>query len=86
MFLEAPKCPKGDGEYLKDNIVAVTDKYIKPEQYVGSSGDGVYIHTGVGEKLDRHYGVKGVQSWDPMHAAATVEKVLYQRKKGKLGR
>ena len=26
MFLEAPMCPKGDGEYLKSNIVSVTDK------------------------------------------------------------
>ena len=76
MLLEAPVCPKGDGEYLKCNIVSVTDKYIKPMQYVGSTGDGVYIHTGVGEKLDKHYGIKGIQTWDPMHAAATVDSAL----------
>ena len=47
-----------------------------PEQYVGSTGDGVYLHTGVGEKLDKHYGTRGIQTWDPMHAAATVDSAL----------
>ena len=61
VFLAAPKCPKGDGEYLKDNIVSVTDRYIKPEQFVGSSGDRVYNDTKVGEKLDQHYGVESNQ-------------------------
>ena len=59
VFLGAPKCPRGDGEYLKDSIVSVVDHFIKPSQVVGFTGDGVYSekHCNVGEKLNCHYGI-----------------------------
>lgn len=51
----------------------VTDVYITREQYTGSTGDGVYGHCGVPDRLDSHYSTKGVATWDKMHRAATVD-------------
>ena len=65
-YLAAPPCPRGDGESLKDSIVGVTDSYIEPQQFAGMSGDGVYVTTGVGSKLDKYYDVKGHHDWDYM--------------------
>ena len=60
------------GEFLKDKISEVVDKWIQPQQYQGSVGDGVYGHCSVTEKLDQHYERKGFATWDGMHKAATV--------------
>ena len=76
VFLGAPKCPRGDGYSLKDSIVSVETKFIKPsEQHVAFAGDGVYSegHCAVGKKLDEHYQIKSFFTWDQMHLAATVE-------------
>ena len=72
-YLGAPPCPRGDGIGLCENITSITDDYIKPEQYGGSTGDGVYIKNSVGEKLDKHHNKKTHHNWDDMHAAATVD-------------
>jgi hypothetical protein len=81
VFLGCPKCPKGDGEYLKDNIVAVIDHFIKKEQLVGFTGDGVYILCKVVEKLEKHYRTRIFKTWDEMHLAATVDTKLRKLKK-----
>ena len=81
VFLGCPKCPKGDGEYLKDNIVAVIDHFIKSEQLVGFTGDGVYILCKVVEKLEKHYRTSFFKTWDEMHLAATVDTKLRKLKK-----
>ena len=78
-----PKCPKGDGEYLKGNIVGVVDKYLSPEQYCGTSMDGAYINCQVGPKLDEHFGRKGYHDWDPVHAAATIDTAMRGEKQRK---
>ena len=44
VFLGGPKCPRGDGEYLKNSIVGVVDKFVEGSQIAGFTGDGVYIH------------------------------------------
>jgi hypothetical protein len=49
------------------------------EQYTGGTGDGVYAHCalcGVYDRLDKHYGMKGVPTTDKMHRAATVDTKL----------
>ena len=46
---------------------------LKAEEYMGSLGDRIYFRTKVGAKLDHHYGVQGMETWDPMHAAARVD-------------
>ena len=53
-------------------ITEVADKWIEPDQYQGSVGDGVYRHCSVPQKLDEHYNRKGMDTWDGMHVAATV--------------
>ena len=80
LYLSAPGCPRGDGEYLKDNIVGVTDKFIDPSQYAGSTADGVYEHCKVGEKLDAHHGQKAHFTWDPMHSAPTIDTAMRNTK------
>ena len=45
---------------------------LKAEEYMGSLGDRIYFRTKVGAKLDHHYGVQGMETWDPMHAAARM--------------
>ena len=65
-------CANGTGEFMSGKAIEVCDKWISPDQYIGSTGDGVYGHCGVPGFLDDHYGVKGIHTWDPMHKAATV--------------
>ena len=72
-FLGAPKCAGGTGDILTESILTVVDPYLKPSQYCGFSGDGVYKHTKVPEKLDRHFGRRGVFTHDLMHQAALVD-------------
>ena len=81
VFLDAPKCPRGDGVYLKDNIVKVADVYVTPDQVGGFTGDGVYEHCSVGVLINGHYGIKAVFTWDQMHLAATVDSALRNPKK-----
>ena len=76
-FLDAPKCPKGDGDYLTSNIVGVLDSYgVVNSQYSGFSGDGVYDRTKVGTKLDQHYRRRSFFTWDLMHVAALVDTAM----------
>ena len=49
------------------------DSYIEPQQFAGISGDGVYVITDVGSKLDKYYDVKGHHDWDYMHGAARCD-------------
>ena len=81
VFLGAPKCPKGDGEYLKDNIVKVVDSFINKEQLVGFTGDGVYTNCKVADKLGKHYNIRITNTWDQMHLAATVDTSMRNPKK-----
>ena len=72
-FLGAPRCARGTGEALTASIVEVVSDYITNTQYRGFTGDGVYVHTGVGDKLDKHFGHKGVFTHDLMHKAALTD-------------
>ena len=72
-FLGAPKCAGGKGEVLADSIVAVSNEFIAKEQYRGFSGDGVYINTGAGKLLNRHFGRPGIIVHDLMHKAALTD-------------
>ena len=54
VFLSANECPKGDGEYLKDIISMVIDRFTNKEHTVGFKGDGVYNNCKVAEKLGKH--------------------------------
>jgi hypothetical protein len=59
---------------LKDSIVKVVTPFLaSSSQYRGFTGDGVYKHTQVGEKLDNHFGRRGVFTHDLMHKAALVD-------------
>jgi hypothetical protein len=53
--------------------VEVVTPYLVSSQYCGFTGDGVYKHTKVPEKLDRHFGRRGVFTHDLMHQAALVD-------------
>jgi hypothetical protein len=81
VFFGAPICPRGDGQYLKDNVVATIDSFIISEQIVNFTGDGVYEHCGVGEKLNSHYNINATFTWDQVHHAATAETALRNPKK-----
>ena len=72
IYFESPKCPSGTGDFMAAKITEVADKWIEPDQYQGSVGDGVYRHCSVPQKLDEHYDRKGLDTWDGMHVAATV--------------
>ena len=72
VYFESPKCPSGTGDFMAAKITEVADKWIEPDQYQGSVGDGVYRHCSVPQKLDEHYDRKGLDTWDGMHVAATV--------------
>ena len=72
-FLGAPKCAGGKGEVLANSIVAVSNEFIAKEQYRGFSGDGVYINTGAGKLLNRHFGRPGIIVHDLMHKAALTD-------------
>jgi len=72
-FLGAPKCARGTGEELTASIVAVVDEFVTSVQYRGFTGDGVYLHTGVGDKLNKHFGRRGVIVHDLMHKAALTD-------------
>ena len=72
LYLESPLCANATGEFMSGKITEVCDKWISPDQYTGSTGDGVYGHCSVPKFLDEHYGSKGFHTWDPMHKAATV--------------
>ena len=67
------RCPRGTGEHLTNSVTSVTDQFITKEQYTGSTGDGVYGHCGVPDRLDEHYSRTGVATWDKMHIAATQD-------------
>ena len=72
-FLGAPKCARGTGEVLTASIVEVVSDFVTSNQYRGFSGDGVYLHTGVGDRLNKHFGRRGVIVHDLMHKAALVD-------------
>ena len=52
VYFESPKCPSGTGDFMAAKITEVADKWIEPDQYQGSVGDGVYRHCSVPQKLD----------------------------------
>ena len=81
VFLGCPRCPRGDGEYLTQNIASVTDKYVEGCQCVGFTGDGAYIKCKVSEKLELHYNTPLTSTWDQMHRGGTVDTAM--RKLGK---
>ena len=70
-----------DGVGVTENLVKVTDQYIKSEQYRGGSFDGQYFHQKVHTKLDEHYAAKGFHTIDPMHRAGTVDIHLRKEKR-----
>ena len=73
-YFGAPKCPRGTGDHLTDSIVKVVTPFLaSSSQYRGFSGDGVYKHTQVGQKLDKHFGRRGTFTHDLMHKAALVD-------------
>ena len=72
-FLGAPLCTRGTGEALTASIVEVVSDFITNNQYRGFTGDGVYLHTGVGDRLDKHFGRRGVFTHDLMHKAALTD-------------
>ena len=76
IILGFPRISKHDGISISVNIAETVDPFIKAEQYMGTSFDGAYKTSSVGEKLDQHFGVSGVHDWDPVHAAATVDTAL----------
>ena len=80
IILGFPRICKHDGESLAKNMAEVVDPYIKPEQYMGTSLDGAYRNVGAGEKLNEHFGVEGINDWDPVHAAATIDTALRSEK------
>ena len=80
-MLGIPLCPRGTGEHLKDSIVEVVDEFIEPSQYTGFSGDGVYPHCGVPEKLNDYYHQRGIFTYDLMHLAALVDIHMRNTKK-----
>ena len=69
-------CPKGDGNFLTSNIAEVADQYVSPSQIASFCGDGVYYHCDVGSKLNKHYNINCIFTWDQMHLAATVDSAL----------
>ena len=81
VFLDAPKCPKGDGEYLKDNIVGIVDGFVTGNQIAGFTGDGVYINCEVAAKINKHYDNNCYSTWDGRHLTNTVETALRNLKK-----
>ena len=81
VFLGGPKCPRGDGEYLKNSIVGVVDKFVEGSQIAGFTGDGVYIHCDVAQKINEHFDISCFSTWDQMHLANTVETALRNPKK-----
>ena len=46
-------------------ITEVADKWIEPDQYQGSVGDGVYRHCSVPQKLDQHYSIQSTVNPKP---------------------
>ena len=85
-FLGAPKCPEGTGQHLASSIVEVVTPFINKSQYAGLSGDGVYKHTGVPQKLDEHFGKECVFTHDLMHVAALVDTSMRNSKSKHAGK
>ena len=69
-----------NGEGVAQNLTAVLDQFIKPEQFGGASFDGQYFHQKVDKRLDDHFKVKGFYNVDPMHGAGTGEIHVRKRK------
>ena len=84
IILGFPRICKHDGESLSKNIAEAVDPFIQGEQYLGTSFDGAYKTSNVGEKLDKHFGgVEGIHDWDPVHAAATVDTAMRSDKESR---
>ena len=81
VFLGAPVCSRGDGDYLTKNIAGVADQFLQASQIASFTGDGVYQHCKVGEKLNDHYKINCHYTWDQMHLAATVGSALQNPKR-----
>ena len=81
VFLGSPRCPRGDGQYLAENIAGVANKFVKGCQCVGFTGDGAYIKCKVCEKLEQLYRTSLSNTWDQMHRGGTVDTAM--RKMGK---
>ena len=81
VFVAASKGIRSDGLSTAKSMVAATQDFIRPEQYLGTSQDGANYLAHVGELVDKELGVQGFHDWDGTHAAATIETGMRNPKK-----